>query len=360
MTLDLRRPSSSDHDARRWLDRDAQRRRRLEPLLAGYRPMPGAFDEMMDRDGRVRAALAAVPAACSAALGPDEIDRRFARRRPASARLRRLLPRLRGPGRRRAALAAQPRAAPHRRRANGQASRPAWCSAPSCSKRCSPTSTGRRRSCATARCRRRWSPAIRNSCGRWSAVAPAGGRICASTPSTSARSPGRPLVGAGRPHAGAVRRRLCARKPARDLARAARHLPRAAGASALAPFFQAFQADAGGAQRRRDDSRVCMLTPGPLNETYFEHAYLARYLGFLLVEGEDLTVRDDGVFIRTVSGLKRADVLLRRLDARLRRSARTERALAPRRARPRAGGARRHGRDRQCAGLRHGRSARRC
>jgi uncharacterized circularly permuted ATP-grasp superfamily protein len=41
-----------------------------------------------------------------------------------------------------------------------------------------------------------------------------------------------------------------------------------------------------------------VLTPGPLNETYFEHAYLARYLGFLLVEGEDLTVRDDGVFIR--------------------------------------------------------------
>ena len=52
-----------------------------------------------------------------------------------------------------------------------------------------------------------------------------------------------------------------------------------------------------------------------MNETYFEHAYLARYLGFLLVEGEDLTVRDDGVFIRTVSGLQRAEVLLRRLDA---------------------------------------------
>ena len=61
--------------------------------------------------------------------------------------------------------------------------------------------------------------------------------------------------------------------------------------------------------------RVCLLTPGPMNETYFEHAYLARYLGLLLVEGEDLTVRDDGVFIRTVSGLRRAEVLLRRLDA---------------------------------------------
>jgi uncharacterized alpha-E superfamily protein len=82
----------------------------------------------------------------------------------------------------------------------------------------------------------------------------------------------------------------------------------------LAPFFQAFQAELS-SLNRQDDSRVCVLTPGPLNETYFEHAYLARYLGFLLVEGEDLTVREDGVFIRTVSGLKRAEVLLRRLDS---------------------------------------------
>jgi uncharacterized circularly permuted ATP-grasp superfamily protein/uncharacterized alpha-E superfamily protein len=82
----------------------------------------------------------------------------------------------------------------------------------------------------------------------------------------------------------------------------------------LAPFFQAVQA-ALSALNRREDSRICVLTPGPMNETYFEHAYLARYLGFLLVEGEDLAVRDDGVFIRTVSGLKRTEVLLRRLDA---------------------------------------------
>jgi uncharacterized circularly permuted ATP-grasp superfamily protein/uncharacterized alpha-E superfamily protein len=82
----------------------------------------------------------------------------------------------------------------------------------------------------------------------------------------------------------------------------------------LAPFFQAFQAELA-ALNRHEDSRVCVLTPGPMNETYFEHAYLARYLGFLLVEGEDLTVRNDGVFIRTVSGLRRAEVLLRRLDA---------------------------------------------
>src|ERR1700682_5828977 len=82
----------------------------------------------------------------------------------------------------------------------------------------------------------------------------------------------------------------------------------------LAPFFQAFQS-ALSSFNRQDDSRVCLLTPRPMNDAYFEHAYLARYLGLLLVEGEDLTARDDGVFIRTVSGLKRTEVLLRRLDA---------------------------------------------
>ena len=98
------------------------------------------------------------------------------------------------------------------------------------------------------------------------------------------------------------------------LSRAMPDIYRALRVERLAPFFQAFQAELS-SLNRQDDSRVCVLTPGPLNETYFEHAYLARYLGFLLVEGEDLTVREDGVFIRTVSGLKRAEVLLRRLDA---------------------------------------------
>jgi uncharacterized circularly permuted ATP-grasp superfamily protein/uncharacterized alpha-E superfamily protein len=98
------------------------------------------------------------------------------------------------------------------------------------------------------------------------------------------------------------------------LSRAMPDIYRALHVERLAPFFQAFQAELS-ALNRQDDSRVCVLTPGPLNETYFEHAYLARYLGFLLVEGEDLTVRQDGVFVRTVSGLKRAEVLLRRLDA---------------------------------------------
>jgi uncharacterized circularly permuted ATP-grasp superfamily protein/uncharacterized alpha-E superfamily protein len=57
-----------------------------------------------------------------------------------------------------------------------------------------------------------------------------------------------------------------------------------------------------------------LLTPGPLNETYFEHTYLARYLGIPLVEGNDLTVREDKVFLKTLSGLQRVHAILRRLD----------------------------------------------
>jgi len=57
-----------------------------------------------------------------------------------------------------------------------------------------------------------------------------------------------------------------------------------------------------------------LLTPGPYNETYFEHALLARYLGFPLVEGSDLTVRSGCVWMKTVEGLKRVHAILRRQD----------------------------------------------
>ncbi len=60
--------------------------------------------------------------------------------------------------------------------------------------------------------------------------------------------------------------------------------------------------------------RVVLLTPGPYSETYFEHAYLARYLGLPLVEGGDLTVRDDRLFLKTVEGLEPVHALLRRVD----------------------------------------------
>lgn len=69
----------------------------------------------------------------------------------------------------------------------------------------------------------------------------------------------------------------------------------------------------------RDDApgvapRVVLLTPGPYSETYFEHAYLARYLGIPLVEGSDLTVRDERLFLKTLHGLQRVHAVLRRLD----------------------------------------------
>jgi uncharacterized circularly permuted ATP-grasp superfamily protein/uncharacterized alpha-E superfamily protein len=57
-----------------------------------------------------------------------------------------------------------------------------------------------------------------------------------------------------------------------------------------------------------------VLTPGSFNETYFEHAYLARQLGLPLVEGHDLTVRGDTLFLKTLGGLKRVHAILRRLD----------------------------------------------
>ncbi|UYO01131.1 MAG: circularly permuted type 2 ATP-grasp protein [Devosia sp.] len=82
----------------------------------------------------------------------------------------------------------------------------------------------------------------------------------------------------------------------------------------LAGFFRDFR-NTLFAQARRDGGRVGILTPGQLNETYFEHAYIARYLGMMLLEGEDLVVEDGRVMVRTVAGLKPVSVLWRRVDA---------------------------------------------
>ena len=82
----------------------------------------------------------------------------------------------------------------------------------------------------------------------------------------------------------------------------------------LAGFFRDFR-DALNGIARAGDGRVAILTPGQHNETYFEHAYIARYLGFMLLEGEDLVVEGGQVMVRTVAGLKPISVLWRRLDA---------------------------------------------
>ncbi|PLL11572.1 hypothetical protein C0V75_16260 [Tabrizicola sp. TH137] len=82
----------------------------------------------------------------------------------------------------------------------------------------------------------------------------------------------------------------------------------------LAGFFRLFR-DALLNLRPDPVGRVAILTPGPLNETYYEHAWIARYLGFTLVQGEDLVVSDGRLMVRTVSGLRSVDVLWRRLDS---------------------------------------------
>ncbi len=81
----------------------------------------------------------------------------------------------------------------------------------------------------------------------------------------------------------------------------------------LAEFFQSLS-DNLVAITGKEDPMIVLMTPGPHNETFFEHAYLARYLGFPLVEGADLTVRDDRVFLKTLTGLKQVDLIFRRVD----------------------------------------------
>ncbi|MEZ1632841.1 circularly permuted type 2 ATP-grasp protein, partial [Pseudomonas aeruginosa] len=77
-----------------------------------------------------------------------------------------------------------------------------------------------------------------------------------------------------------------------------------------APFFAAFR-DGLAARCRRAEPRIALLTPGRLDPGYAEQAHLARYLGWLLVEGGDLAVLDDRLYVRTIAGLKRVDALWR-------------------------------------------------
>jgi uncharacterized circularly permuted ATP-grasp superfamily protein/uncharacterized alpha-E superfamily protein len=83
----------------------------------------------------------------------------------------------------------------------------------------------------------------------------------------------------------------------------------------LERFFQSLRAGLSAiAPAHAETPRVVVLTPGPFNETFFEHAYLASYLGYPLVQGDDLTVRDGYVWLKSLSGLQRVDVIMRRVD----------------------------------------------
>ena len=68
------------------------------------------------------------------------------------------------------------------------------------------------------------------------------------------------------------------------------------------------------APHQTENPQVVVLTPGPFNETYFEHAYLANYLGYTLVQGDDLTVWDGRVWLKSLDGLRPVDIILRRVD----------------------------------------------
>ena len=82
----------------------------------------------------------------------------------------------------------------------------------------------------------------------------------------------------------------------------------------LASFFISVRETLRGlAAHHRDNPRIVLMSPGPTSATYFEDAYLARYLGYTLVEGGDLTVRDNRVYLKTLGGLIQSDVILRRV-----------------------------------------------
>jgi uncharacterized circularly permuted ATP-grasp superfamily protein/uncharacterized alpha-E superfamily protein len=283
----------------------------FETFVAGYRPLPGIFDEMMDRDGRVRAHWQPFLAMLGA-LGSDEINRRFAaadrylrdsgvfyRVYEDAAGLERPWPLSHVP------LIIEPGEWRHLEAGLIQRAELLEAVLADSYGAGSLTRDGRLPAALIAGNPEFLRPLV--------GVAPPGGahlRFYAVDVGRGADGRWWVLNDRAQAPSGAgyaIENRLALSRAIPDIYRTSR-------VERVAPFFQAFQAELV-ALNRRDDARISLLTPGPMNETYFEHAYLARYLGLLLVEGEDLVVQDDGVFIRTVSGLRRTEVLLRRVDA---------------------------------------------
>jgi len=82
----------------------------------------------------------------------------------------------------------------------------------------------------------------------------------------------------------------------------------------LAMFFQTIRHKLNQISPNSQLPNIVVLTPGSTSESYFEHAYLANYLGYSLVQGRDLTVRNGKVWTKSLGGLTRVDVILRRVD----------------------------------------------
>ncbi len=98
------------------------------------------------------------------------------------------------------------------------------------------------------------------------------------------------------------------------LSRSLRNLFRLHHVHRLAAFFQAMH-NGLMARTGRDDPRIVLLTPGASADGYFDHAFVARYLGYTLAGSADLTVRGNRVFLKTVEGLKPVDLIVRGIDA---------------------------------------------
>src|SRR5271168_1064895 len=283
----------------------------LEQFVSGYRPLPGVFDEMMDGDGRVRPHWQPFLTMLSA-LGGDEINRRFAaadrylrdsgvfyRVYEDAAGLERPwplshIPLLIEPNEWKQLEAGLIQRAELLEAVLSDAYGPGWL-----------IRDGRLPAALVAGNPEFLRPLV-------GVKPPGGSHLYFYAVDVGRGADGRWWVLNDRAQApsGAgysIENRLALSRAIPDIYRTTR-------VERVAPFFQALQAELF-ALNRRDEAHLCLLTPGPMSETYFEHAYLARYLGLMLVEGEDLSVRDDGVFVRTVSGLQRTDVLLRRIDA---------------------------------------------
>jgi uncharacterized circularly permuted ATP-grasp superfamily protein/uncharacterized alpha-E superfamily protein len=292
-------------------DNVQQRDVALQQLVAGYRPLPGIFDEMMDGDGRVRAHWHPF-LSMLAALGSEEINRRFAaadrylrdsgvfyRVYEDAAGLERPWPLRHIP------LLIEPSEWQELEAGLTQRAELLEAVLADCYGPASLIREGRLPAALIAGNPEYLRPLV--------GVAPPGGahlRFYAVDVGRGADGRWWVLDDRAQAPSGAgyaIENRLALSRAIPDIYRTTR-------VERVAPFFQALQAELF-ALNRQDDARICLLTPGPMNETYFEHAYLARYLGLLLVDGEDLIVRDDGVFIRTVGGLRRIEVLLRRIDA---------------------------------------------
>jgi len=82
----------------------------------------------------------------------------------------------------------------------------------------------------------------------------------------------------------------------------------------LSPYFHSLRNALTNMGHGQSQPRIVILTPGSRNETYFEHSYLSSYLGYTLVQGDDLMVKDNIVWLKTISGLEKVDVILRRVD----------------------------------------------